>query len=552
MVGIFTVYAIIRGSLDDPKSFLGSWAAARRASVGPSGSPAERQGDEGSDGGSSTFEKALFWFRRAFRRPCVFYSRSDVETATGTEQQNSKWARVSQSEPPRVARLPDSHEGTGQLKLLALDNHTAFHSVICNTHDDDVLHRAITALPSLILDRKQAASAITGYDLHAIPDEVRTFQHLLSLDVSIRCNLAAASNISASLLYDRFNDLSTLQYQPDSIIDLISALCLSARRSTDSQYHMTNTILHLLSSIMNPKARETHRYSPSDILPTKSPIFGLLFMPFIELQLSEAASQREHLRLLVVNHAYHCLNSISDIGHVEDAPDLLEVLRALETDISTVLPSLVRSWNVHSSVPFLLTLIPVGLGTGLAYELGPNYLCFVAFVKLIFAPDVSQLSLNSMVEAIRKVIEYHKDNFCGTPESLDLFVATHTFLHALGSSIYLKLFHVPGSDLGWSFLFRTCVMLVQFVFDPLHHPTVVQVSPPRLLHGVIINILKHLQRVICELPPQALRNFHMPNETQHFLRSIETGDASPYRYLEEEKADLLNVLHSIDPSFAYD
>ncbi|KAG6877366.1 hypothetical protein C0993_008173 [Termitomyces sp. T159_Od127] len=452
-------------------------------------------------------------------------------------------------------------EGVSRYPLLAARYQETFHSVICTIHDDDALDHAIAVLPSLIQERRLNAGP--GSVLDATSHEVKTLLHLLSMDVSVRCNFAAANIISASVSVDRLNKLSAFHYDSISILSLVSALCLAAKRNPASQPQMTNTILDVLISLMR-EARlpsDVHRFEETEefkILCSNAPTFALLVMPFSDIRQFERPADLERLRLEIVNHAYDCL--VLKMEEMDDYPlapnkAFLSVVEEMNIDLTAIL---LQIGNARSSMPLLfLNLLPVKLGTGIHDELGPNYECFLAVLHLIFTSNVSQLPLNLMVESIRAVVIYHRDNPRGTPpECLDLFVVTQKMLHILSNSL-TNFYH--SESLAWEDLFQTCILLVQFIFDPdtrschsgpvspRQYPHSLN-SPPRLFHGVIIEILNHIQQVSHEshLPfGFAPENYLLSDETKAFLLSIEvkTGE-----FTRMDKADLLGAFRLLDPS----
>ncbi|KAG6898528.1 hypothetical protein C0993_006207 [Termitomyces sp. T159_Od127] len=409
--------------------------------------------------------------------------------------------------------------------------------------------------------QERRLGAGTGRDLNATPHEVRTLLHLLSMDVSIRCNVAAANIISTSVSLDRLNKLPAFHYDPVSILDLITALCLAAKRNLTSRSQMTNTILHLLISLIRearlPGGVHRDEYEEFKILCFNAPALALLVIPFSDIHQFDDRADLERLRLEVVNHAYDCL--VSKMEEMDDYlldPDkaFLSVVEEMNVDLTT---TLLQIGNVHSCLPFLLDLLPVKLGTGLRDESGSNYECFLAFLELVFTPNVSRLPLKFMVNSIRAVIVYHKDDFRGSsPESLDLFVVTEKILQFLSDSL---IDFYQSEALAWESLFQTCVTLVLFVFDTNLHrrpqnmpglPSQSYLSAPRLLHGVIIEILNHIQRAGNEARPPVgfvLENFLLSSETKAFLLSIELR-AGVYNLT--EKTDLLDAFRLLDPSLS--
>ncbi|KAG6876140.1 hypothetical protein C0993_005354 [Termitomyces sp. T159_Od127] len=561
-VATFAVYIITRGSFDDSGAFLNSrflsWLPICKNTTQPEPSNVTDQPKLQVDFAkrNSFLKRVVSWFPLDFHGSEISTQALDLEAASSNIQRIPLLTRWKLFSKPRGNNIVGSNsimhvpEGVGQHPLLAARYQETFHAVICTIHDDEALDQAIAVLPSLIQERRLGAGP--GCDLNATPHEVKTFLHLLSIDVSIRCNVAAANIIQDSMSPDRLNKLPGEMYSRQSI-----ALCLSAKRNLASRSHMTNTILRLVASLVR-KARFPHRnvYEEFEILCVDAPALALLVIPFSNIRQFEDPVDLERLRLEAVNHAYECL--VSKMEEMDDylqAPNkaFLSVVEEMNVDLTS---TLLQIGNAHSSVPFLLDLLPVKLGTGIHDDLGPNYDCFLAVLRLIFNPTVSQLPLKFMVDSIRRVIIYHKDHFHGTPpESMDLFLVTEKLLRILNGSL-IDFYHSEG--VGWEGLFQTCVALVLFVFNPNLHRSPQNMSGlpvqctyysvPRLLHGVIVEILNHIRRAGDEAHPPAgfvSENFLLSKETKAFLLSIElkAGD-----YNHTEKIDLLNAFRSLDRS----
>ncbi|KAG6877367.1 hypothetical protein C0993_008174 [Termitomyces sp. T159_Od127] len=542
-VATFAVYIITRGSFDDSDAFLNSWFLSWlpicKNTTEPEPSNVTDQPKLQADFAKrhSFLKRVVSWFPLKFRGSEISTQALDLEAGSSNIPRIpllSRWKLCSNSRGNNIVgsnSIPHVPEGVGQHPLLAARYQETFHAVICTIHDDEALDQAIAILPSLIQERRLGVGP--GRDLNATPHEVKTLLHLLSMDVSIRCNVAAADIILDSISPDRLNKL------PGEIS------------------HMTNTILSLVVSLVR-KARLPHQdgHEEFEILCVDAPALALLVIPFSNIRQFEDPADLERLRLEAVNHAYDCL-----VFKMEEMEDYLQtrnkaflsVVEEINVDLTT---TLLQIGNAHSYMPFLLDLLPVKLGTGINDDLGPNYECFLAVLGLMFTPTVSQLSLKFMVDSIRAVIIYHKDHFRGTPqESLDLFLVTEKLLHILNGSL-IDFYHSEG--VGWEDLFQTCVALVLFMFDTNLHGSFQNMpglrtqgtysSVPRLLHGVIIEILNHIRRAGDESRPPAdfgRENVLLSDETKAFLLSIEPR-AGYYNLT--EKNDLLNAFRSLDPS----
>ncbi|KAG6915412.1 hypothetical protein DXG01_011615 [Tephrocybe rancida] len=499
---------------------------------------------------SPTFGRLLSLIQATIHRtspaPC-----SDVEAANGLGQgqtaQTSVLAQVNAHPiPSRPILLLDGEKTSRSIKqdlLLGMDHHSTFHSVLCTTHDDDVLDQAIVALPSLLEERRRAISP--GQTDLCVTEE---------------------------------------EYSPSLIIDLIDTLCVAGRRTSASRPKMTLAMLALLDSIT-----KTQEYGlddedggeQSDIVSLKSnttehqeyellsnrglqelcakaPLLALLFMPFEGLQLTGSASDREHLRLQVVNFAYHGLVSQLKDHYLErryafSAHEVrFTLLRLLGSVVDIPAVFHLRFYRKPTSeMPILLALIPTPFGTGRSTK-GPNHNCHMAILQMIFTPTISRLSLDTMVGGIRHIAHYHKDHFPGTHlESLDIFLATQKCLQFLGAA--LDFYHEEKPGTKWDSLFDVCGQLVQhLMFDSRHHPyyfgtsvhtlkTPTGPSPPRLLHVPIVLILQDMRRMGCQL-------LKLSDDTRSFLLSIETGKDRAKYYSDSEKVQLLNAFRDLDPS----
>lgn len=80
---------------------------------------------------------------------------------------------------------------------LSLVNCEVFHKVIQETHDDQYLDSAATAVSNMMVDSFRLRSKFLSYT--PLPElELQTLLHLLSPEASIQSNLAAASIIGES------------------------------------------------------------------------------------------------------------------------------------------------------------------------------------------------------------------------------------------------------------------------------------------------------------------------------------------------------------------
>ncbi|KAG6855250.1 hypothetical protein H0H87_006163, partial [Tephrocybe sp. NHM501043] len=168
--GTFTLYTLFRGSLEDSDSAFNSNVLSSdttRESIRTS-QPAKR---------------VRLWFQDHLP---VFSARPpfqtiDVEAVTTVGQEellqlskpSKRWSNIL----PKFHRhncVPDytSHPSSGDEmdsfvgKPLDAQYHKAYHAVISTTHDDDALDRAVTALGSLLQDRRRIITS-PGYGVSA-------------------------------------------------------------------------------------------------------------------------------------------------------------------------------------------------------------------------------------------------------------------------------------------------------------------------------------------------------------------------------------------------
>ncbi|KAG6855623.1 hypothetical protein H0H87_012991 [Tephrocybe sp. NHM501043] len=206
--------------------------------------------------------------------------------------------------------------------------------------------------------------------------------------------------------------------------------------------------------------------------------------------------------------------------------------------------------------PFLLTLLPLKLGTGLDRRKDANWVCYLGVVESIFAPSVSQVELRLLVTSIRNVINFHRKHFHNnSKEAQDLFTATNIFLRYLYTSLS---YFDRSTDPGWSDLFEMCVLLVQLIFDYHHQDVDTSVEdesysyPPRVLSDLIIENLKAITSIVPSCSEQSTspvgpQDFQLSSETKKYLLEIEPGsDVKKYSHF--EKRQLLDAFRSIDPS----
>lgn len=102
----------------------------------------------------------------------------------------------------RFEQMLDHNGYYGKWDEVKQHEHLAFHSVLKETHEDDIINAAAAALLPLV--RSRGAHDDWGIRFrpnHASPPEISTLHYLLSSEASIRSNITAAAAIS-SLKWD--------------------------------------------------------------------------------------------------------------------------------------------------------------------------------------------------------------------------------------------------------------------------------------------------------------------------------------------------------------
>ncbi|KAG6848635.1 hypothetical protein H0H93_015321 [Arthromyces matolae] len=503
LAGIYTAYILLRGSFNalnhSPLALqLLSWFVP--GIVGdncdldeerPDGSLSDEQKTTGPTSvAPAAVDTTLIHREGSVRNPDVF-DTIDVEGASDNNQKSepfkswimvrvSRFLRIRGSflSDSEVAPMPTAGDA-GRGVSLDKKQHASFHSALCEITDDDVLDKAVAALPSLLDDRRR--NAVAGQKLYAASFEVKTLQHLLSIDVSVRCNLAAAAYICTSLCEDRFKHLPAIWYTPKSVIDLIDALCLAAERHHETSTQMSKSILLLLDSLLVQTTPECMDGRDSyDCIPDV-PLLTLLFTPFACLPL-ENPLDCEHVRSQVVDHVYRTLSrTMADAG---DSSSKFKFSNPQEPTISCLYLLLVemgmnfasctmfeifplQTWNQRSTTPFLLNIMP---HKHLGKSDGEHYDVFKALIPVIFTSGISRVRLFDVVNGVRIFIEYHRDKIVGdSAMSLDLFLATDIFL----STLHVSLLNDETSNLSTRpflcyHLSETCLCFIQHLFDPKH------------------------------------------------------------------------------------
>ncbi|KAG6815668.1 hypothetical protein H0H87_012498 [Tephrocybe sp. NHM501043] len=224
-VGIFATYTVVEGSLDGSDTNLVWWVHSWLVKAkGPRNSSEELSlscntinSAKWNPKGVSPFKRTFTWFQSHFSidRTSPVVCAADVEANdAGQKELPKSWSKFLQTFAlPKFTKqhlrptpnAPPKSEETSRQSVLEAQYHSTYHDVICATHDDDALDHATAALPLILDDRRTQSD---GHDIYVTPNEVRTFSHLLSMDVSIRCNLAAADNISRTLVSDKLMRLS--------------------------------------------------------------------------------------------------------------------------------------------------------------------------------------------------------------------------------------------------------------------------------------------------------------------------------------------------------
>ncbi|KAG6825516.1 hypothetical protein H0H92_003421 [Tricholoma furcatifolium] len=474
-----------------------------------------------------------------------------------TDGPNSRPSADQDSEKQQISiETTDSsnalHIDDGELMegpLLTHEHRKAFHIALSVTHEVESLDQAVTALHALIVDIKRAAifgesPEVTGY-------EVRTFQHLLSMDASAWCNIATAEAIMTSVDYDLEHHIPALHYSPESMMIVIEALCLASKRNTVAKKTMAMTIVLLLESIthgINSKSDSNRRALKA--LCKKSPFLALLFVSGNEVYFGNSAAVQT-LRSQVVKIAYEGLLTDMSKHHNGDQDELL--------DSGTLLGLLVRVlqeqgltmenfWLFQQSavaadaLPFLLGLLPMKIGSNILYRNRPSELssCFLAVLQSIFTASISELSPSAMVQLILDVIDYHRTDFQGSPiESLDLFLVTATCLDAIRRSA------VDFAAVGFVFVADACMQIVEWAYSPknlhLSRTHGLETSPPRLVQQAIIDILRDIDSRFPRRPYLSQAIF--PREFHDFLFGIQT-DLNDYNA--DDRQSLIEAFGLLD------
>lgn len=99
-----------------------------------------------------------------------------------------------QNNLPRTYQAADYH---GQDDVVTMHEHVAFHRVLYQTHDDDVLDHAAAVLLSLSRSRRPSELILQRLSKRpcASPLERETILYLLSDEASIRSNIAIAADV---------------------------------------------------------------------------------------------------------------------------------------------------------------------------------------------------------------------------------------------------------------------------------------------------------------------------------------------------------------------
>ena len=100
-----------------------------------------------------------------------------------------------------MTREPSNDSELQRDVILEPHEHIAFHATLQQTHDDDILDQAVAALPSLIIQRRDARGMhYHPFSLVATQSELLSMFSMLSAEASIRSNLTAAQLISGQTI----------------------------------------------------------------------------------------------------------------------------------------------------------------------------------------------------------------------------------------------------------------------------------------------------------------------------------------------------------------
>ncbi|KAG6836653.1 hypothetical protein H0H93_005323, partial [Arthromyces matolae] len=420
---------------------------------------------------------------------------------------------------------------------------TSFYCALRDITDEETLDKAIQALPALLSNTKRSSP---GQPIDGTHDEVLMLRFLLSLDLSVKFNLAAAEHISASVCFDYSHKLPAIFYPSSDVADLIDALCFAGQRDTATHHRMTETIFHLLTSIM---AQADDFFSQAVPANMKSPLFALLYVPFFRLPLHPRHQQ--HVQLQVVNHVYrHLQDSLAEDYENIFQPRsffLFHIRSQMGNKIKTLIPlELWSMYDVQSRVPFFLNILPINLEKeNPSHTQSISFIWFQSFIRLCCS-QLAELPLQVVVGSVHEVVQYYRRTrpYFSKTRSRNLFATIEFIIDTLETSLAYRNSE-RASD--WLSVFEACLLIIRDIFPTEQIMELHDATDLRGCLRIVIPILKHIMQMV---PFAQLQDdFLLPSDLKDILRS-ETANAVLRRVDDSQVkgAELLEICRSIDPS----
>ncbi|KAG6848047.1 hypothetical protein H0H93_003874, partial [Arthromyces matolae] len=517
---------------------------------------ASTENSQASNTASPDLGASTSWHANSETRHADGNHQSSVALVMKKSSGNSRAQRTSRniksltsffSRPRMPCLSPSSPMPRSETIQIRQDRHTSldqkhiasFYRALRDAPDEETLDKAIQALPSLLLNTKRSSPKGPIYATH---EEVLTLQYLLSLDLSVRFNLAAAEHISTSVSCDDSHDLPAVLYPLSDVADLIDALCVAGERDTATHLEMTKAIAYVLDSVMAQVPLVSNLFSG----PAKSPLFALLFVPFFSLPLDPRHQQ--HVQLRVVNHVYRGFQDMLEgYSVLHRKPEVYSIVYiADQVGLSLLTVEQLNTYDVQSRVPFLLNILPSNLD-----KEDPNnnqsvsFRWFRSFVELYFSPT-TELQLQVVVESVHEVVKFYHRNrsYFSKTRSHNLFATTEFIVGTLKASLN-RWKHEKATY--WRPVFEACLPILRHMFPTEQITELYDATDLRWCLQIVIPVLKHIMQMVPFA--QLQKDFLLPSDLKDILRS-ETANAVLRRVDDSQVkgAELLEIFRSIDPS----
>ncbi|KAG6836781.1 hypothetical protein H0H93_003373 [Arthromyces matolae] len=341
--------------------------------------------------------------------------------------------------------LVDSRDDT----KLSNPSHIRLYELICASHDDDAVEQAVSAIPSLIEERRESFLTI-GTSLSSIPpaqEEIDTLYHLLSPDVSLRANIAAADSLAVTLTVR--HPRPVYAYDQEKSLKFIQLLLAVKKRLDVPNAIIASAMARLLHFRKGPFTSEVNECF--EYICSRNPFLALLAVPYE----TEAEAP-------CVEYAFHGLlgsfeySAISDQRHPIGVKEDEALFNSLSKKFSDSFHEVIL-FHISKNRDPCLAYFPYGF---------TDYLStYQAFERWLFTFDLDDTagSLTKFTAVLVDIIKRYDSIQSPRDAGLTIYRTIYSILRHLAETTFKDC--SPGKD-HVNGILRACVLFSQsFLLD---------------------------------------------------------------------------------------